>query len=188
MKNAVSKLLVTAVVGLCFSVPGHAQTGDVDPINDAAGILVPNSSSGSSGTLYTTVNEESSVLTALQATATGPNQYRTTITGSPIDFVVLRVIFPGYWLPPGDLICQNGAVKVYRNSTCVTTISGGSSGCFPYTNGNFARVNYNPTRKCKRGVGFCVEVRQIAWTRTVYFDNQCTTPIRIDTGTDFLCR
>ena len=186
MKNAASKLLVTAVVGLCLSAPGQAQTGDVDPINDAAGILVPNSSSGSSGTLYTTVNEESSVLGALQATAIGPNQYRTTITGSPIDFVVLRVIFPGYWLPPGDLICQNGSVKVYRG-VCVTTISGGASGCFPY-NGNFARVNYNPTRKCKRGAGLCVEYRQIAWTRTVYSDNQCTIPIRIDSGTDFLCR
>ena len=191
MKNAASKLLATAAVSLCLSALSQAaataQTDDVDPINDSAGVLVPSSSSGSTGTLYTTSNEESGVLASLQATPIGTNQYRTAITGSPIDFVVSRVIFPGYFLPPGDLICKNPWANVVRG-ICVTTISPGSSGCFPYTNGNYARLSYNATRKCKRlPTSLCVQVNRIAWTRTIYFDSQCTTPIRVDTGTDLMC-
>jgi hypothetical protein len=190
MNNFGWKLLAAVALTVSLSAPGRAAVssggGEIDPINDAAGVLVP-SSSGGTGTLYTTVEEQDSVLASLKATPVGSSQYQTTITGQPITFALLRVIFPGYFLPAGDLICQTGLVRVYRNASCVATISAGFQGCSLYTGGNYATLSYNTTRKCKRGTGFCVEVNQVLWTRNVYFDNRCTQLVHVDTGNDFLC-
>lgn len=193
MRTSGFKLLAAFSLTLCLCVSGTAawaQEGDdVDPVKDVAGLLVPDSSSPGKGVLYTTSHEEKDVLDLLRATAIGPDQYRATINGVSIQFLVLRAILPGFYLPPGDLICQTGTVKVYRNSTCTTTITGGSSGCSPYTNGNHATLSYNPTKKCKRGTGYCIEVNRVLWTRNIYFDNQCSPSQFLGSqhGYDFMC-
>lgn len=187
-KSALTFLAVTAFT-LGILAPVHralAQDADVDPINDAAGVLVPSSSEGKSGTLYTTASEQNEVLSALRAIPVGTNQYQTSITGVPVNFTLVPVVFPGLYFPPGELICQTSLVKVYRNATCRTTFFGFGQPCQPYL-GNWATFNSNPVRQCKQGVGFCVEVKQVVWTRNIYFDNQCTQLLGVQTGTDFRC-
>lgn len=189
MKKSGFTLLAVTALTLGILAPAHralAQDGDVDPINDAAGVLVPSSSDPKSGTLYTTASEEKEVLASLQAVPVGTSQYQTSITGAPVTFSVSQVIFPGLFYLPGELICQTNMVKVYRNATCRTTFPGIFQACSPYL-GNWATLNSPPVRHCVRGVGFCVEVKQVSWTRNVYFDNQCTQLINIQTGTDFRC-
>ena len=191
MRTFGCKLLAALSLTLCLCVSGPVawaqEDEEIDPIRDIAGLLVPDSAD--KGVLYTTQDEESEVLSHLKAVSIGPDRYQTTITGVPIQFYILRVILPGYWLPAGDLICQNGLVKVYRNSTCVATISGGFQGCSPYTNGNYSTLSYNTTKKCKRGFGFCIEVNSVLWTRNIYFDNQCSPWQFLGSqhGFDFMC-
>lgn len=191
MRTSGRKLLAAFSLTLCLCASGKAvwaqEGGELDPIQDVAGLLVPGEAGSSEGVLYTTYSEEAEVLSHLGAIPIGPDRYQTNITGVPIQFYILRVILPGYWLPAGDLICQNGLVKVYRNSTCVATITGTFVPCSPYLNGNYSTLSYNVTKKCKKGVGFCVEVRQVLSTRNIYFDNQCTQLLGSQYSFDFLC-
>src|SRR5689334_1285818 len=110
MRTSRCKFLAVLSLTLCLCVSGTAawaQSDDeVDPVNDVAGLLVPDSASPDKGILYTTAAEEREVLGLLKATWIGPDQYRTNITGVAIQFAVLRAILPGFYLPAGDLICQ----------------------------------------------------------------------------------
>jgi hypothetical protein len=190
MKNAGFRLVVMVALTLCFFVNrGAAQAQDVDPIRDLAGLLVASSSASSEqdGKLYVSPADESAVLVSLHAFQIGPDKYQTSITGFPINFGILRAILPAFYLPPGDLICQNTTVKVYKNATCQTTITGAFQGCTPFGT-NFATLTYFPTKKCKAGSGYCVEVKRALWTRNVYFDNLCGTFLYTQTGgDDFMC-
>lgn len=192
---AKSKSFLAGIIATGLLLGGGAawaQTSDdVDPVNDLAGLVLPNSD-GTTGTLYTTSGERSSILGALGATTVDSTHSRITITNSTgttttITVAIVIAVFPALFLPPGDLICANNVVRVYRNSSCRLIFPATSSGCFPFTGGNFARVTTIPYRKCKRGVGFCIEVNRIYSTRTVYFDNMCTISTAVQTANAFIC-
>jgi len=192
MTTSGCKLVAALCLGFCLCVSSSPARGqdprdELDPVNDVAGVLVADPSPDKPGTLYTTADDESSVLEALHARATGKDTYVTSITGIPISFAILRAILPGYFLPDASLICQTPYVKVYRNAACVPTITGTLPFCAPYMGGNYATMAYNVTKKCKAGTGFCVEVNQVLWTRNIYFNSQCTQLIGTQYGFDFMC-
>jgi hypothetical protein len=191
MTTSGCKLVAALSLGFCLCVsssPARAQEDDqLHPVDDVAGVLVADPSPEKPGTLYTTYDDEKQVLEALHARETGRDTYATSITGSVIHFAIIRRILPGLFLPDASLICQTPFVKVYRNATCVPTLSGTLPFCAPYTGGNYATMAYNVTKKCKVGTGFCVEVNQVSWTRNIYFNSQCTQLIGSQSGFDFMC-
>ena len=191
-KNHVGKLLALAVLVLCLVVPGRAaqaQTGnDVDPVNDLAGLLIPPADSSSRGTLYVIPSDQDRVLAALSAEPIGSNTYRATITGVAVEFTAVQALFPPIFLPPGDLICANRLVRVYKNAQCLQTFPALVTPCLPVGGGSSAKTVFNPVRSCKRGAGICVEVWQVTWTKTTYFALNCGLPITgITTGFGFSC-
>jgi hypothetical protein len=188
MKTTAGNLV--AAVFICFGLwilPGMAWAQELDPVQDVAGVLVGGASPDRPATLYTTVEDESEVLKALHATKGEEDTYVTFITGSAVAFAIMRLPLPGLFLPDGDLICQTMFVKVYRNASCVPTVTGTFPVCVPYLFGHHTTMAYNQTKKCKVGTGYCVEVRQVLWTRNIYFDNQCTQLISTQNGFDSMC-
>jgi hypothetical protein len=189
MKKSGFTLLAVTALTLGILAPAHralAQDGDVDPINDLAALLLPESSDGATGKLYTLPNLQSQVIEALHAIPVGPNEYQTDVSGKTITFSPIPVPFPPIYLPPGELICQTGMVRVYRNATCLMTSWGLSYACTPYF-GNWANADSLPVSKCKRGTGLCVEVNKVAFIRRIYYDNQCTQLLGFQTSSDFSC-
>jgi hypothetical protein len=164
--------------------PLPVSTTDVDPIDDLAGAVIwpP---SGGTGTLYTTASDQSSVLSALGATGSG-STYTATINGSAVTFNVIIVVLPYIFLPPGDIVCANNLVRVYKNAQCYNIIPARAMGCTPLGTGGVTETwrSYN---RCLRGTGYCIEVNQVYWIRTTWNENNCRTMSGITTGNAFIC-
>jgi hypothetical protein len=193
-KNHLPRLLAFFALIVCLSGPAvQAQTGeDIDPVNDLAGLLVPSSDPSSdgttSGTLYVMPDQQDSVLAALNATPTGKDTYNATINGISVTFTAVLAVLPAIFIPPGDLICANSTVRVYKNARCLLTFPGFTTACIGLPGGSSARTTFNPIRTCRRGTAICVEVWQVTSMRTTYFGANCAPPITgVTTGNGFSC-
>jgi hypothetical protein len=162
-----------------------SASGELDDFQDLAGVLTVDGSG--KNTLYATPHEASDVLSALGARQINVDQYQALVSGSTVTFQLATVAYPVFYLPPGSLVCANSMVRVYRNASCGALLPAFMSACLPAGNGNYVRYSHGPLRKCKQGVGFCVEVNQIYSTQWTYFDNQCTQQIGISTSNQFIC-
>ena len=159
-------------------------TTEVDPINDLAGALVY-PLSGSSGTLYTTASDQGSVLSTLGATGSG-GTYTATINSATVTFNVIISVLPYLFLPPGDLVCANNVVRVYKNAQCYNVIPARFMPCTPFGTGGVTE-SWRSYNRCLKGSGYCLEINQVYWTRTTWNENSCLTQSGITTGKAFIC-
>ncbi len=164
--------------------PLPVSATDVDPVTDLAGALIL-PSSGGSGTLYSTGGDQGNVLSSLGATGSG-GTYTATINGATVTFNVITAALPYMFLPPGDIVCSNSVVRVYKNAQCTNVSVAHSMGCTTLGTGGVTET-WTASNKCLKGSAYCTEVNQVYWTRYTWNDHACTSLSGITTGNDFIC-
>lgn len=166
----------------------------LDPVEDLVAFLDPNQFVNGNVLLYYKPGYLQDVIAQLGAVQDSGNVYRMqapTVDGADmveVLFVATPVSQPFQFVTddsPDEIVAKH---KVYKNAKCKETLEAFTEDDCTKIEDRYYNTEYLGWNECKRGTGFCLEIKQVIGIRRWYEDTLCSVLVDTEPLKAFHCK